>query len=176
MRKIVLMSVAVVLIVIVGCQGLTPEQQAAVNETQATLADAELRIATYAEQIAAIQAAVEAGEMPSAEGFTLVAEIAANYTKDKALVETLHANITDLKDTGTPWYLIAGLVLTPVLGGAAVYFPWLKPAQLLLSTVISGVESSRRSASTKKSIAKTAAAAGIEGKLNALVKKVTEGK
>lgn len=184
--------VLALLLALVGCKTMTPEQQAVADRAQAAYTAAGQRVEAIAGTIEAHIAEYDAIRARIAAGETLPEAIKARYAELAALLQADRTNYEGLKAAlaeakkardaalaaGVPWYesIPWGLIGSVLVGAAGVYFPVARPAAMAAQAVIQGIANhsstdSAGGATLKGTVLDSARAMGIEAYLDKLVQK-----
>lgn len=152
--------------VIVGCLALTPEQEEKLDGINQRLAAIHAESETVAEQLerlwkkqADVREKLKNGELTSEEAAALIVELSAetkeaiaHFNSLKAEGQALYQDYKNLKESGVPWYVIAGNV---ILGAIAI---WLGKEKLTLGTAVTGLVRALEFGRDKKDMKRKAAA------------------
>jgi len=162
-----LLLIALVLsIVLVGCLALTPEQGEKLESMNNRMIIIQKESKSTAEQIerlwqkqAEVREKLKNGELTPEEAAALIVDLSAelkeavaHFNSLKAEGQALYAEYKDLKDSGVPWYVIAGNVL---LGAVTI---WLGKEKLTLGTAVTGLVRALEFGRDKKDMKRKAAA------------------
>jgi hypothetical protein len=180
-------------LILAGCGGLRPDQEALLDRYEEDLLDLkadaaaiEKRVEEAAPLVKDVVAAIEEDRLPVAEGTALIADIRLNMEADRAAalkaredIAALSATIADMKKADIPWWAYvrsaAPAVLTLLVGIAGGYLPSAKHRRALELTrdaMISGIELAGDKP-TKETVHANAVNAGVEGELNEAVRRMT---